>query len=236
MPTPGYNTEHQFPQAQCEKSPWCKTPQKNSVLCAYPIETNRHQPTAPFPYRHVYTNGEPSKPPIAKSCIQITASCSKKLKKPQKRISCQMPRALSPESSGDSGPHGALTPTQGQVIKKLFVDLDWIDHSFPKFLFPSFTHYTPPPDGRGHLLAPAFIALANGNIVQRFPGILSFIYWLRDWSIFRGRKELKYHSDWQQWKLSQYVLGKAISAFRFTRLFPKRERSRATFHINIIAL
>lgn len=82
----------------------------------------------------------------------------------------------------------ALSPTEGQVIKKLFVDLDWIDHLFPKFLFPSFTHYTPPSDVRGHLLASAFIVLANRNILQHFLGILSFIYLLQDWSIFRGRK------------------------------------------------
>lgn len=63
-----------------------------------------------------------------------------------------------------------LYSAQDQVIKKWFVILDWIDHLFPKFLFPSFTHYTPSADGRGHLLAPAFIALANGNtLAAAFP-------------------------------------------------------------------
>lgn len=79
-------------------------------------------------------------------------------------------------SAAPLGLNRALSPTEGQVIKKLFVDLDWIDHLFPKFLFPSCTHYTPPPDVRGHLLASAFIVLANRNILQHFLRILSFIY------------------------------------------------------------
>lgn len=96
--------------------------------------------------------------------------------------------SLAQRFSSSSGLNRALAPTEGQVIKKLFVDVDWIDHLFPKLLFPSFTHYTPPPDVRGHLLASAFIVLANRNILQHFLGILSFIYQLRDWSIFRGEK------------------------------------------------
>lgn len=124
-----------------------------------------------------------------KGCVWITAHCSANLKEPPEIH--QLPDVNGPSLAlrlRASVLSRALAPTEGQVIKKLFVALDWIDHLFPKFLFPSFTHYTPPPDVRGHLLAPAFTVLANGNILQHFLGILSFIYQLRDWSIFRGRK------------------------------------------------
>lgn len=79
------------------------------------------------------------------------------------------PRALPrrfPLASGEIS-----TQPRTELLKKWFVVSDWIDRLFPEFLFPSFSHYTPPPDGRGHLLAPTIIVPANGNtLAAAFPG------------------------------------------------------------------
>lgn len=121
----------------------------------------------------------------------ITAYCSVNLKHSTTKI-YQLPDVNDPFPglSYSSSPLLERAPysTAGQVIKKLFVVLDWIDHLFPEFLFLSFTHYTPPPDGRGHLFASAFIALANRNILQHFLGVLSFIYWDKRLKFSKGKK------------------------------------------------
>lgn len=120
-------------------------------------------------------------------CLWTRAYCSVNLEsRPTKSISCHRRMALS-QGFAPAVPRGQwkdLYSAEDQVTKKWFVVLDWIDHLFPEFLFPSFTHYTPPPDGRGHLLAPTFIALANGNtLAAAFP---------EGWLIYLLNKRLKF--------------------------------------------
>lgn len=84
------------------------------------------------------------------------------------------------------------TQPESELLKKWFVVSDRIDRLFPAFLFSSFTRYTPPPDGRGHLLAPAIIAPANGNTpAAAFPGG-RLIYLLDKRPKFsKGQKKIK---------------------------------------------
>lgn len=188
-PTPGHSTEQRFPRVRWEVYPLPKAFPKTSILWA---ETaTRMKSSSPFPYPHTHGQmGNHQHPTWKRPCRNRGLLFSKP--KPASQT-LQLPDVKGQSSpslrfSGSSGLNRGCSHMEGQVIKKLFVDLDWIDHLFPKFLFPSFTHYTPPPDVRGHLLASAFIMLAKRNILQHFLRILSFIYWLRDWSIFRGRK------------------------------------------------
>ena len=83
----------------------------------------------------------------------------------------------------------ALSPTRGQVIKKLFVILDWMDHLFPWILFLIIYSLHASSWWKETFISFCIYCIGKQKHSAAFPGgVRSFIYWIRDWSFLQGRK------------------------------------------------